>query len=103
MRVADRQRVVTSAVDEMEFAIRETRCDLLREPEGEGAIFFPVPKPNRHTHFFQRKISRLHIDLGIGHHARGGRAPRLARTFETSLKGFRVTQNIRIAGLQNLE
>jgi hypothetical protein len=72
MRVTDRQRVVTSAFDKMKFAIREARGDLLREPKGEGAIFFSVPKPNRHPHFFQRESPWLRIDVGIDHHARGG-------------------------------
>src|SRR5437868_4928983 len=97
--VANWQRVVTSTIDQMEFAIRETRRDLFREAEGKGAIFSPMPKPNRHTHFFQGKPPGSRIDLGVSHHASGGRAPGLPGTFKARLKRFRVAQNIRITGL----
>ena len=72
LRVADRQRIVTGPVNQVEFAIRETRRDFLREPEGKGAILFSVPKPNRHTHFFERKTPGVRINLRIGHQTRGG-------------------------------
>ena len=94
---------MAGAFDETKFAVRKSRGDFLREPNSEGAILGPVPEPDRHAHFFQRKTPGIHIDLRVCHHASGGRAPGLPGAFETRFECAGIAQNIRVDGLENFE
>src|SRR6476661_7107984 len=100
---ADRQRIMTGALDQVKFAIRETSGDALSQPVSKRSVLRPMPKRNRHANFVEGKSPGRRINLRVGHHAGGGRSPGLPGALETNIEGAGFAQNVRIAGLKKLE
>src|SRR5437588_1836734 len=82
--VANRQRIMAGAFDEMEFAVRQTDRDISCQPMGEGPVLCPVPKRHRYAHLVERESPRRRVDLRVGHDAVRRGAPGLARARETN-------------------
>src|SRR3954453_12533413 len=98
--MADRQRIMSFVFNESRFAIRKTVCDFFRQPNGESAIFYSMPKSHRHAYVFDRKPPWLRINPCVGQYAFHRTAPGAPLAFENRFKSCVVVQAGRVARAQ---
>ena len=71
VNVANGERVVPGAFDEMELAMREAARDILGEARRKRPILCAVPERDRDRNFLEGKSPRRCVNFRIRHHAAG--------------------------------
>src|SRR5262245_20042815 len=95
--MANWQRVMSFVLNESRLAVRKTVRDFFRQPNGESAIFYSMPKSHRHANVFDRESPRLRVNLCIDHYPFRRAAPRASLAFENRFKSRVVAQAGRVA------
>src|SRR5262245_18532911 len=99
--MANRQRIVSFVFNKSGFASWKTVRDLLRQPNGESAIFYSMPEPHGHLYIFYRESPRLRVNLCVDHYPFCRTAPGASLTLENCFECFVVAQTGRVARAQH--